>query len=163
MMNNDENNNIPEDLPPPPEGATPGNIPPPDVPPPPAPPTASEAGEASFSPEEIEAGKTFAILTYALSFVGLPFFLVPLIMRDNDFSLYHAKQFLMLVILGITGGIIGSLTSVICIGFIILPVVSIFCLVCVVIGLIDTINGRAKTTTVGRQVWRIGSKGLQKK
>jgi uncharacterized membrane protein len=61
----------------------------------PTPPTSAPATK------EIEDGKVFAILSYALSFVGLPFFLAPLIMRDNDFALYHAKQCLVLWLVGI--------------------------------------------------------------
>jgi uncharacterized membrane protein len=47
---------------------------------------------APMSREEIEAGKAFAILSYALNFASVPFWIVPLVMRDNEFSLYHAKQ-----------------------------------------------------------------------
>ena len=61
----------------------------------PTPPTPASATK------ETDEGKAFAILSYALSFVGLPFFLVPLITRNNDFALYHAKQCLVLWLAGI--------------------------------------------------------------
>ncbi len=95
-------------------------------------------------PEEVEKGKAFAILSYAISFVGLPFFLVPLIMRDNDFSLYHAKQSLMVWIIGAAGGVIGGILMAVCIGVIVLPVVGIFTLVINIMGLINAIQGVAK-------------------
>ena len=60
---------------------------------------AAQAAPAADS-KEVEDGKIFAILSYVLNFVGLPFFLVPLIMRNNAFSLYHAKQCLMWWIAG---------------------------------------------------------------
>ncbi len=55
-------------------------------------------------PDEVEAGKGLAYLSYASMFFGLPAFLIPMIQRDNAFSLYHARHaaaiyvlFLMLV------------------------------------------------------------------
>ena len=53
--------------------------------------------------KEMEEGKAFAILSYVLNFLGIPFWLVPLIMRNNSFSLYHAKQYLILWLAGAAG------------------------------------------------------------
>jgi hypothetical protein len=60
----------------------------------PAAPAPAPAGGGS---KEVEEGKAFAVLSYVLGLVGIPFFLVPLIMRNNEFSLFHAKQCLILV------------------------------------------------------------------
>ncbi|NQT92531.1 MAG: hypothetical protein HQ559_07205, partial [Lentisphaerae bacterium] len=65
-------------------------------------PPAAEAAPADEPPpapaaddKDVEEGKAFAVLSYALGIVGIPFFLVPLIMRNNEFSLFHAKQCLL--------------------------------------------------------------------
>ncbi len=44
--------------------------------------------------EDVEEGKLFAILSYIIPIV----FIVPLIQKDNNFSLFHAKQVLLLVL-----------------------------------------------------------------
>jgi len=94
--------------------------------------------------EDMEEGKLFAILSYALGFVGLPFFIVPLIQRNNAFSLFHAKQCLILWIIAVGGGFISSLLFAICIGAILLPIVMIFVLVLEIIGLLNAVKGVAK-------------------
>lgn len=107
-----------------------------------------QAPAATMDAKEIEEGKTFAILSYALSILSLPFFLVPLIMRNNEFSLYHAKQCLIIWLGGIAVGVIGSLLMAVCIGIVLLPAGFIFLLVIDVMGLMNAINGRAKPVPV---------------
>lgn len=97
-----------------------------------------------LSTQEIEEGKTFAILSYALGIIGIPFFLVPLIMRNNEFSLFHAKQNLGLWLLGIAGGIVSAILSFICIGIILAPILGIFVLVLLIMGLMNSISGEMK-------------------
>jgi uncharacterized membrane protein len=97
-----------------------------------------------MSDQEIEEGKTFAILSYALSLIGIPFFIVPLIMRNNEFSLYHAKQNLILWLAGIAVYIVGLILSAICIGFIILLAGGIALLVLTIMGLVNAVQGEAK-------------------
>ncbi len=92
-------------------------------------------------PQEIQEGKTFAILTYALSLIGLPFFLVPLIMRNNEFSLYHAKQCLMIWIGFIAVGFISGVLSWTCIVPILGVAVLIFLFVLDIMGLINAVKG----------------------
>lgn len=106
----------------------------PDTPP-------ADAG-TSLSQQEISEGKVFAILCYALSLIGLPFFLVPLIMRNNEFALYHAKQTLMIWLGGIVISAVGSVLLVVCIGIVILLAGFIFLLVLDVMGLINAVNER---------------------
>lgn len=78
----------------------PASPPPSDQPPPPPP---DNPDRPVCTPAEIEAGKVLAILCYALNFVFIPFFLIPLVMRSDRFSLYHAKQCLVLWIFGVPG------------------------------------------------------------
>ena len=99
---------------------------------------------ADVGDKEMEEGKTFAILSYVLNFVGLPFFLVPLIMRNNEFSLYHAKQCLMLWLAGFVLSSVSGVLMAVCIGFILLPASCIFILVLNIMGLINTTKGEMK-------------------
>ncbi len=102
---------------------------------------ASETVEES---KDVKEGKPFAILSYALGFIGIPFFLIPLIIRNNDFSLFHAKQCLMIWLVGIIGGSVSGLLMVVCIGFILAILVGIFALVLNIIGLVKAVNGERK-------------------
>lgn len=142
---------------------------------PPEPPSKPEAAPASAPPAQPEAvetpatamadmeeGKTFAILSYALSLIGLPFFLVPLIMRNNEFSLYHAKQTLVIWLAGIAVSLVGSILSVVCIGIIILLGGWIFLLVLAVMGLMNAIKGEAKPVPAIGKWGEDWFKGLKK-
>ena len=98
--------------------------------------------------KEVEEGKAFAVLSYVLSLVGLPFFLVPLIMRNNAFSLFHAKQCLMLWLVGVIGGTLSGLLAFVCIGLILAPIVGILILVLCIIGIVTASKGEAKPLPV---------------
>ena len=113
-------------------------------------------------PKEVEEGRTFAILSYALGLIGLPFFLIPLIMRNNDFSLYHAKQCLLLWLGGIAVSAIGSMLMVVCIGVILLPLGVIFLLVLDIMGLINAIKGDQKPVPLIGKYAEDWFKGLKK-
>jgi uncharacterized membrane protein len=107
-------------------------------------PQGQPAPTPSF-PKEVEEGRTFAILCYALGLVGLPFFLVPLIMRNNEFSLYHSKQCLILALLAIAVGVLGSiLVPVFCLGLVLWLAGSISLLVLDIIGLVNAVKGEQK-------------------
>lgn len=103
-----------------------------------------EAAEIEMSPQEVQAGKTFAILGYALSFVGLPFFIIPLITRDNEFSLYHAKQVLVIWLAGIALSVISAPLAVVCVGIILGIVGGVALLVFTIMGLVNAVKGLAK-------------------
>ena len=94
--------------------------------------------------DEVEQGKAFAILSYALNFVGLPFFVVPLIMRNNAFSLFHAKQSLLIWLAGIVVSIIAVPLAAICIGVVLVPAAVAFLLVLNILGLINACKGEIK-------------------
>lgn len=114
----------------------------------PAAPTAADATPAPAPAGDVAAGKTFAILSYALNFLGLPFFALPLITRDNDFALYHAKQSMIIWLLGIVSGVISSILAVTvvlaCVSLILIPVVGIFALVINIMGLINATKEETK-------------------
>lgn len=134
---------------------------PPEAAPAPA-PEAPAAEPAAAAPGDVEEGKVFAILSYALSIIGLPFFLIPLIMRNNAFALYHAKQCLIIWLGGIVVGVLGSLLSFICIGLILLPIGGIILLVLTIMGLINAVNGKAVPVPLIGKWGEDWFKGLQK-
>ena len=45
----------------------------------------------SVTEQEINDGKMMAYVSYASMFTGLPLFAIPMIQKDNAFSLQHAK------------------------------------------------------------------------
>ena len=112
--------------------------------------------------DDVEDGKSFAILSYVLGFIGIPFFLVPLIMRNNSFSLYHAKQCLMLALAGVILGTISGLLMAVCIGFILLPIVAIALVVFTIMGLMNAINGKAVPVPLIGKFAEDWFKGIQK-
>jgi uncharacterized membrane protein len=114
---------------------------------------AAPAAEAAEAPaesagggdKEVEEGKVFAILSYVLNLVGLPFFLVPLIMRNNEFSLYHAKQCLLIWLAAI---VIALVNVIPCLGQIVYLAVCVFLLVLDIIGLVNATKAEAKPIPV---------------
>lgn len=118
--------------------------------------------EGPALPPEIAEGQTFAILSYALSLTLLPFFFVPLILRNNSFSLYHAKQSLILWILGIVSLYVGSLLMVICVGLLIIVAISVLLVVLNVVGLIHAIRGEQKPLPLVGEWAETWFKGIRK-
>lgn len=59
--------------------------------------TAGEMSEMTVPQEEIDAGKTIALASY----IFCPIAILPFVKRDNAFSLYHAKQALAMLAVGI--------------------------------------------------------------
>lgn len=112
--------------------------------------------------KEVEEGKAFAILSYVLAFVSLPFFLVPLIMRNNDFALYHAKQCLLLWIAGAAGSMVCGLLSLACIGLLMFPLLFIALLVLAIMGLMTASKGEVKPLPVIGKYAEDWFKGIRK-
>jgi uncharacterized membrane protein len=133
-------------------GPTPPPLPPgqnPAYASPPVPPTQPGAipgpvGRPDLTPQEISDGKAMAVVSYVCSLIGLPFFLVPLIMRDNGFSLYHAKQCLVLWLVLLVAATLLSPLVFCGVGLIALPVLIIFAWVCDIMGIIRAANGDVK-------------------
>ena len=105
--------------------------------------------------QEINDGKVFAILGYIISILCI----VPLIQRDNAFSLYHAKQVLLLIIACILLAVVnvipcaGQIVSVI--GFLVLSVLNI-------IGLVYACKGEVKPIPVIGKLAEDWFKGITK-
>jgi uncharacterized membrane protein len=62
--------------------------------------------------EDVEKGKLLAVLSYVIS----PLWIVPLIQRDNAFALFHAKQAMILNIVGLAMWLVIMVISVITCG-----------------------------------------------
>ena len=86
-----------------------------------APPNAGTVARPVLSAQEINEGKVMAILVYVIALIFPLFWLVPLIMRDNRFSLYHAKQglmhFLVSAVGGTAAGVVTLLLGIVTLGF----------------------------------------------
>ena len=119
--------------------------------------------DGSVDIKEIEAGKTFAILSYVLSFVSLPFFIVPLIQRDNTFALFHAKQVMMLWLAGIALSVASGILTLICIGPFVAILGAIGLLVLAIIGLIGCTKNEMKPLPVIGKWAEDWFKGIAKK
>jgi len=107
-------------------------------------------------PAVVAAGKTWAMLSYASLFVGLPLCVVPLLQRDNAFALYHAKQATAAGIIFYALWVIwGVLTTVTCgIGVFAMPIVFVP-YVSMVHGLMIANNGETREPLL---VFGIGDK-----
>lgn len=126
------------------------------------PATPPETPSDAAPDNDVEEGKAFAILSYALSFIGIPFFLVPLIMRNNAFALYHAKQCLILWLASIALMIISGILTVICIGPILALVGGIAIFVLFIMGLIKAVNGESVPVPLVGKWGEEWFKGIQK-
>lgn len=96
-----------------------------------------DAAPAVIPQEEIESGKVLAVLAYIIPILVI----VPIIQRDNDFALFHARQVLLLLIAGVLVSVVNVIP---CLGQIIFVVGALTLLVLGILGLINAIRGDAK-------------------
>ncbi|MCB0724753.1 MAG: hypothetical protein KDC73_08595 [Ignavibacteriae bacterium] len=92
----------------------------------------------NITPEEIESGKTMAVVAYII-------FFVPLLMEDarkNKFVMFHTEQSIVLVIVNVIGVILGTIGSMFCIG-VVFYLINLFAFVLAIMGIINAINGKA--------------------
>ena len=93
-----------------------------------------------FIAEDIEKNKVISALAYII------FFLPLIVCADSPFGKFHANQGLLLLITGVGGSIILSFIPII--GWILLPLLSLAIFILAILGLINTINGKAKELPV---------------
>lgn len=92
----------------------------------------------NITPEEIQQGKTMAIISYLI-------FFIPLLMddmRNNKFVMFHTEQSIVLLILNIAAGIIGTVTCGIGL------ILYIPWLVLLIMGIMNAANGEVKPLPV---------------
>jgi len=67
---------------------------------------AESTRQLNITPEEIDSGKTMAIIAYFI-------FFIPLIVdeaKNNKFAMFHTEQSIVLLILNVIVGIVGTIT-----------------------------------------------------
>ncbi|MDX1640342.1 MAG: DUF4870 domain-containing protein [Balneolaceae bacterium] len=91
---------------------------------------------------DVSQVRLFGILGYIFPIL----FFLPLITdaKDNPFAKYHANQQLLLLLFLVIGNTAASILTVILIGLLIYPIVWIFGLVCMIMGIMNVINEREK-------------------
>ena len=89
-----------------------------------------------YDAEDIEENKTIAGLAYLIFF--LPLIATP----DSKFAKFHANQGLILFILAVAGNIILGMIPFI--GWLLIPIFTLFVLVLGIIGLMNGLNGKSK-------------------
>ncbi len=98
-----------------------------------------ENRQLNITPEEIESGKTMAIVAYFI-------FFIPLLMDDmrkNKFVMFHTEQSIVVIILQVIGWILGTVGSFFCVGAVFYLIV-LFAWVLLVIGILNAAGGKAK-------------------
>lgn len=88
-----------------------------------------------FSKEDIEKNKVVSALAYII------FFLPLIACSDSPFGKYHANQGLLLFITAVAGDIILGIIPII--GWILVPLFSLAVFILFVMGLVNTLNGKA--------------------
>jgi uncharacterized membrane protein len=97
------------------------------------------------SQQEIDSGKTMAILSYLpIQPVGLIVSIVCVAQKNNAYSLFHAKQALTLYICQIIASLCCLPLCFICIGFPLIVAVGVTTLVLCIMGMINASSGQLK-------------------
>ena len=98
-----------------------------------------------LSKQEIDSGKTMAILSYIpIALLGPIVSIISISQKNNAFSLYHAKQALTLYICCIVGTLVCLPFCFICIGIPLVMAVNVAALVLCVLGIINSSSGQCK-------------------
>lgn len=95
---------------------------------------------AHYTKEDIEKNKVVAAIAYLIFF--LPLLAAP----DSKFGRFHANQGLVLLIVGMVGNLVLGMIPIL--GWILLPLYSLAIFVLAVLGLVNTLNGKAKKLPV---------------
>jgi uncharacterized membrane protein len=101
---------------------------------------------------DVEAGKPCAALSYLFP-VGLIWYLADSKMRKNRFAAFHVHQSLAGAVVVIAGMLIGSLLTVILVGFVLLAAAWLVAVVWFIQGLVYSLNGREE------ELWLVGKFG----
>ena len=103
-------------------------------------PASTPVSQSDIPAQEIEQGKVLAVISYLIPIVAV----VPLVQKDNRFSLFHAKQVLTLIIFVLPCAILSGLLTGLIIGCFLLPVVALANLALVIMGIMNVVNNQAK-------------------
>src|ERR1017187_9220724 len=104
---------------------------------------------SQLSQQEIDSGKTMAILAYIpIAFIGLIVSIISISSKNNAFALYHAKQALTLYICWIIVALCCLPLCFICIGFPLLIATNIAGIILCVLGIINSSSNQCKPLPV---------------
>lgn len=101
--------------------------------------------KSSHSPSvdaDISQVRLFGIIGYIFPIL----FFLPLVTdgKDNSFAKYHANQQLLLLLFLVIGNMAAGILTVILIGLLLYPVVWLFWLVCMILGIMNVVNEKEK-------------------
>ncbi len=97
-----------------------------------------------YTPADVESTKVFGGLSYLAG--GLLFFLPLCVNNNSAFGKFHANQALSLLIFDIIIGVVGAIISKIpLVGGIISLLLSLVVIVLMIIGIMNGVQGKAKT------------------
>jgi len=97
------------------------------------------------SQQEIDSGKTMAILSYIpVALVGLIVSIISISQKNNAFTLYHAKQALTLYICQAAASLICLPLCAVCIGIPLMIAVNVGALVLCILGIMNASGGQCK-------------------
>ena len=100
---------------------------------------------SQLSQQEIDSGKTMAILAYIpIALIGLIVSIISISSKNNAFALYHAKQALTLYICAAVAGLCCVPLFFICIGIPLLIAVEVGALVLCIMGIINASSNQCK-------------------
>ncbi|MCR8643162.1 hypothetical protein NV379_10870 [Paenibacillus sp. N1-5-1-14] len=88
-----------------------------------------------FDQQDIESNKMISLVGYILFFIPL------LAAKDSKYATYHANQGLMLLICAVAGNFVLGLIPFI--GWMLIPLFSLFILVLFIIGISNAVTGKA--------------------
>ena len=107
--------------------------------------TPPEATTPQIPQEEIDSGKTMAILAYIpVAMVGLIVSIISVSQKNNAFALYHAKQALTVYICALAGALVLLPLCFICIGVPLIIAVQVCGLVLCILGIVNASGGQCK-------------------
>lgn len=91
---------------------------------------------------DVEQNKVMAIIGYIFPIV----FFIPLLTeaKNSAFARFHANQQLLLLLFGMIGYVAAAVLTVIYIGIILFPVITIASIVFMILGIINAVNGSMK-------------------
>ena len=105
----------------------------------------SEYSSLDQDPNDVESGKLLAVLCYLpISPVNLVVSIVCVVQKNNAFSLYHAKQSLALMLVGVVAMAISAALICVAIGAFLYPVVAVAFLVLTILGIVNAASGKYK-------------------
>ncbi len=105
--------------------------------------------QPQLSQQEIDSGKTMAILSYIpIALIGLVVSIVCISSKNNAYALFHAKQALALYICEIIAILICLPLCLLCIGFPLIMVVVVGTLVLWIVGIVNACSGVCKPLPV---------------